>query len=89
MVVIIIIYTFNDAIKRQRILIRYHNILKHVDNIINTYTVHVIQFNIQDIKCTALLTYKWKTIFTTQQQDSFFPFFMYIPSIRALRIYIF
>ena len=24
-----------------------------------------------------------KTIFTTQQQDSFFPFFMYIPSIRA------
>ena len=32
----------------------YRNVLKRVDNIISTYIVHVIQNNIQDIKCTTI-----------------------------------
>ena len=35
----------------------YHNALKRVDNIISTYIVHVIQNNIQDIKCTIIRMY--------------------------------
>ena len=62
--VIILIYTFNDDIKRQRILIRYHNVLKYVDDIINAYSVHVIQFNIQDIKCTTSRMYRYKNYYS-------------------------
>ena len=76
-------------IKTQSKLIIYHNVLKHVDNIITTYKVHVMQFNIQDIKCTALLTYKWKNYFHYSATRQFFPIpYVYTIYTRLAHIYI-